>query len=193
MSRAVLASAVLAVRRPPDRLAAHLAFAVATAAFVAGCFLLMRRSWRRRAAAQAAALPEPAPLPAADLHRLPGEPLEPAVGPVEGMYLGTTVAGRWLERVHAHGLGTRGRAEVAVTADGLLVARAAARSFLVPAEGVVAVRLDNAHANRVNADPGTVVVTWRLGNLDVETGFRPDEPEAAAALVGALQPVRGAA
>ena len=48
-------------------------------------------------------------------------------GPWEGRFLGTTYAGRWLDRVHAHDLGVRSMVTITVTSQGVNVVRPGAR------------------------------------------------------------------
>ena len=50
-----------------------------------------------------------------------------------GRYHGSTTAGQWLDRIVAHGLGTRSRVELTLTDAGLDVVRPGATDFFVPA------------------------------------------------------------
>lgn len=156
---------------------------------VVAALLLMRRGWRRRAQAQAD-VPVPSDAP------LPGAPTPPAetpdaaapvrLGPVGGRYLATTTAGDWLDRIVVHGLGVPSRAEVTVREDGALITRTGARDLFVPSDDVVGARLDRGIAGAVYEDGGLVVLTWRLGDRDLDTGFRSDHPDGHAELVTAL-------
>jgi hypothetical protein len=156
---------------------AHIALSALVLAVVLLAVWGMRRSWRRRAAAQAV-IAEPAPVPAefaADL----------LVG-VDGRYLGSTTAGDWLDRVVAHGLGAPSRVTVRVGGAGLVLEREGAPSFLVPRADLVAVRLDRAIAGEVYEPRGIVVVTWNCGETLLDTGFRSDTPAGNDLLVGVL-------
>lgn len=175
-----MTAALLAITRPPTRLGDHVVGGVVTVAVIAGLWLAMRRGWRRRAGRQAH-VAAPAPLDAVT---------GPAVlGPVRLTYLGTTLGGHWLERVVAHGLGSRSAARLAVSADGLRVERPAARSFSVLAPDLCDARVDRAHAGRLGAAGAVVVVGWRLGETPVESGFQADDPAQAAQIVAALRPL----
>lgn len=139
---------------------------------VAAAFGLMFLGWRR-AAARAAHIAEPAAPFAATL----------VAGPWEGRFLGTTYAGRWLDRVHAHSLGLRSRASVAVTQLGISVERPGARSFGVPWKDVVGVRADSGIAGRAYETGGIIVVTFRLGEETLDFGVRfPGTADHVAAL-----------
>ena len=127
----------------------------------------MRRGWRSRQRRQAD-IPPPPVLDAAlaSAGQGPGVP---------GLYVGTSMAGDWLDRVAVHGLGVRSRAEVHSTAQGLAIAREGAPSFFIPHADIVGVRVDRGVAGTVRAKDSVIVVTWRLGPVDVDTGFRADD------------------
>lgn len=128
-----------------------------------GILALMRLGWRRRARRHAD-LPEPAPIdPAAELD----------IGPFEAVYVSTVLSGQPFERVVAHGLGTRSRARVAVTADGdWRIERHGAASFTVPGRSIDLVTTAPGMAGKVVGGDGLVVVRWRLGPRVLETGLR---------------------
>ncbi|GAA3882987.1 hypothetical protein [Streptomyces sedi] len=143
---------------------------------VALVYWLMRQGWKWRATLQSD-LPEPEPLP--------GEPGAPRLS-FTGRYHGSTVAGQWLERIVAHGLGVRSRADVALTERGVTVARPGAGDFLIPAEHVLGARLDKGIAGKVLTEGGLLVITWRLGERVLDSGFRSDLASEHAAWVEAL-------
>lgn len=135
---------------------------------LAGCFLvvllLMRLGWRSRARRHAD-LPEPAPVPAGDD--------DAALGPLPGVYVSTVLADRPLERVVAHGLGSRSRATITVTEDGSYrLRREGARSFTVPAEDVETLAAGPGMAGKVVGGDGVLVLRWRLGERLLDTGVR---------------------
>lgn len=139
---------------------------LAVLAFFLLCVGAMWLGWRRKTAAHNA---EFAPFPEipADL----GEPLDEATG----IYVATTRAGHWQQRIVAHGIGMRGPATLRRFAAGVAVDRHGARGFLIPAESVVAVRTANAMAGKVMGIDGLLVITWRHGDTEVDTGFRGDD------------------
>jgi hypothetical protein len=136
----------------------------------------MLRGWRRRARRHDLPPPVPAREPAAA-----GTPLLDAAG----RYFGTTVAGSWLDRVVAHGLGVRGRARLVLTADGLDVHRPR-HSFHVAAAAIEGARTDLGLAGKVVPPHGLLVVTWRLDGHRLDSGFRLTDSSAHEQWVSAL-------
>ncbi len=135
-------------------------------------YLGMWRAWQRRVASQST-LPEPRPLTGTAA----------VAGPWQGRYIGAAHAGRWLDRVDAHDLGTRSTVAVCVTATGVDLVREGARSFGVPFAELAGVRADTAIAGRAYEDGGLVVLTVRLGATPVDIGIRfPDTDDHLAAL-----------
>ncbi|CAL9367563.1 hypothetical protein AB0N23_15545 [Streptomyces sp. NPDC052644] len=145
--------------------------------FIALAYWLMRQGWKWRGSVQAAALPE---LPAA-----PDAPGEPTLT-MSGRYHGSTTAGQWLERIVAHGLGTRSRAELTLTDAGLDVVRPGATDFFIPADRLRGARLDKGIAGKVLTEGGLLVVTWAHGDQLIDSGFRSDRAAEHAAWVTAL-------
>ncbi len=150
-------------------------------ALVALVWTGMLAGWRRRAARQAAAL---------DLPPLPPTPAEPgaALTPdAEGVYVSTTTAGDWLDRVTAHGLGSRSAATMAVTAAGVSWLRQGGPDVFAAAETLLGARRADGIAGKVMPPGGIVVVTWRLGGTELDTGFRPGSAADADRLVAAVE------
>ncbi|MEU6480220.1 hypothetical protein ABZ858_25695 [Streptomyces sp. NPDC047017] len=155
---------------------------VGLALFVALVYWLMREGWKWRATLQGD-LPELPARPSATttLDRggkppLPGVPEDPGEArlAMTGRYHGSTTAGQWLDRIVAHGLGTRSRAELTLTDAGLDVVRPGARDFFVPAARLRGARLDKGIAGKVLAEGGLLVVTWAHGDKLIDSGFRSD-------------------
>ncbi|MFF1275503.1 hypothetical protein ACFVZC_19155 [Streptomyces marokkonensis] len=144
--------------------AARIGWVVGLALFVALVYWLMREGWRWRGTLQG------------DLPELPGAPDDP--GParlsMSGRYYGSTTAGQWLDRIVAHGLGTRSRAELTLTDAGLDVVRPGADDFFVPAGALRGARLDKGIAGKVLTEGGLLVVTWAHGDRLIDSGFRSD-------------------
>jgi hypothetical protein len=93
---------------------------------------------------------------------------------IEGVYVATTTAYDWTDRIAAHGLGVRSRAAVVIDADGVAMLRPAAPSFYIPAEELLAVRTARGIAGKVGMQAaGLVVFTWQHGGHRLDTGFRP--------------------
>ncbi|MFF4348496.1 hypothetical protein [Streptomyces sp. NPDC001530] len=144
--------------------AARAGWLVGLALFVALVYWLMREGWKWRGTLQG------------DLPELPAAPSEP--GPAKltmsGRYHGSTTAGQWLDRIVAHGLGTRSRVELTLTDAGLDVVRPGATDFFVPADALREARLDKGIAGKVLTEGGLLVVTWAHGDKLLDSGFRSD-------------------
>lgn len=159
--------------RGPDRLAEHLLAAALTLLFVAGLALLMRRGWRRRAGRHPD-LPPPA---------APPVPLPSALAPAAaGLFVGTVLTTGWLERVTAHRLSSRARATLTVTDAGLLLALPRGDVWIA-AGNLQQVRADAALAGKVVGPGGLLVVRWRLGDRELDSGVRLDDRARTRELV----------
>ncbi|MEY4323011.1 MAG: hypothetical protein RL410_792 [Actinomycetota bacterium] len=152
----------LPVTNWPERIALTLA----VVGFFVGAVLLMRRSWQKRATAQSG-ITAPSFVPA---------DFTPDFT-VQGRYLASTAAGAWLTRIVAHQLGVPARCELAVGRDGIAFNREGAQPFFVPRSDLVDVRVDRAIAGRAFEKDGIAVITWRLGDVFVDSGFRADTGE----------------
>ncbi|MER6156616.1 hypothetical protein ABT147_13865 [Streptomyces sp. NPDC001868] len=144
--------------------AARIGWVVGLALFVALVYWLMREGWKWRGTLQSD-LPE---LPTA-----PDQPGEVRLG-MSGRYHGSTTAGQWLDRIVAHGLGTRSRVELTLTDAGLDVVRPGATDFFVPLAALREARLDKGIAGKVLTEGGLLVVTWEHGGRLLDSGFRSD-------------------
>ena len=92
-----------------------------------------------------------------------------------------------LDRVTAHGLGTRSVAAMAVTGAGVSWLRQGAPDVFAAADALVGARRADGIAGKVVPPGGIVVVTWRLGGTELDTGFRPGSAADADRLVAAVQ------
>ncbi|MFF9333124.1 PH-like domain-containing protein [Streptomyces albogriseolus] len=144
--------------------AARIGWVVGLALFVALVYWLMREGWKWRGTLQSD-LPE--------LHSAPDDP-GPATLTMSGRYHGSTTAGQWLDRIVAHGLGTRSRAELTLSDAGLDVVRPGADDFFVPADALREARLDKGIAGKVLTEGGLLVITWQHGDRLIDSGFRSD-------------------
>ncbi|MDT9686711.1 hypothetical protein RND61_32300 [Streptomyces sp. TRM76323] len=144
--------------------------------FIALAYWLMRQGWKWRVSLQS------------DLPALPTAPKDPGevTLALSGRYHGSTTAGQWLDRIVAHGLGTRSRAELALTGAGLEVVRPGATDFFVPADRLRGARLDKGIAGKVLTEGGLLVVTWAHGDQLIDSGFRSDRAADHPAWVTAI-------
>ncbi len=193
------ASASAEVTAWPQRLL----LTAATVAVIVVVVALLGKGWRRRARTQHdVPPPQTEPLAAVAAPQVsPGSSAAeaaPVLAPCPGRYLASTRAGDWLDRLVVHGLGVPSRAQLLVLPSGVWWQREGARDVFVPASDVVSARLDRGIAGAVYEDGGVVVVTWRLGDVVVDTGFRAQQfdrhheiVEAVEGLVGAPTPATG--
>ncbi|MGW5331939.1 PH-like domain-containing protein [Streptomyces bauhiniae] len=161
--------------------AARLGWLVGLALFVALVYWLMREGWKWRGTLQSdlPALPEvPDDLgPGRLSHPSPTTTLDGSGKPpltLSGRYHGSTTAGQWLDRIVAHGLGSRSRAELTLTDAGLAVERPGATDFFIPVSALRGARLDKGIAGKVLTEGGLLVVTWTHGEKLIDSGFRSD-------------------
>ena len=154
----------------------RIALVLGMAALIAIALWGMRRGWTRRQARQADV---PAPAQTA--------PPQARLGsPIDGLFAGTGRHGDWMDRIAVHDLGVRSRATIAWGPDGIWLARVGARSVFVPASDVVGIRADRGVAGTVRSKDGMVVVTWRLGEWVLDTGFRADAASDHATVLDGL-------
>ncbi|MBK3566587.1 MULTISPECIES: hypothetical protein [unclassified Streptomyces] len=156
--------------------AARIGWLVGLALFIALVYWLMREGWKWRGTLQG------------DLPDLPTAPTDP--GPAKltmnGRYHGSTTAGQWLDRIVAHGLGTRSRVELTLTDAGLDVVRPGATDFFIPAGALREALLGKGIAGKVLSEGGLLVVTWAHGDRLIDSGFRSDTAAEHAEWVDTL-------
>ncbi|CAK7282423.1 hypothetical protein [Streptomyces misionensis] len=165
---------------------ARIGWLVGLVLFIALVYWLMREGWKWRGTLQS------------DIPELPDAPED--TGPVRlsmsGRYHGSTTAGQWLDRIVAHGLGTRSLARLTLTDAGLEVERPGANDFFIPAAALREARLDKGIAGKVLTEGGLLVVTWAHGDKLIDSGFRSDHaaehPEWADTLNHMINDTEGA-
>jgi hypothetical protein len=147
--------------------AARIGWVMGLILFIALLYWLMRQGWKWRGTLQG------------DLPELPQRPegADDSGAPLleaTGRYHGSTNAGQWLDRIVAQGLGTRSRAELALSEHGLDVVRPGAQDFWVPVDKLRGARLDTGIAGKVLTEGGLLIVTWEHGGRRLDSGFRFD-------------------
>ncbi|MEU4293247.1 hypothetical protein AB0E63_33925 [Kribbella sp. NPDC026596] len=141
----------------------------------------MLRGWRNRKSRQA------------DLPPLPQVPADDKTKGVEGVYVATTTAGDWMDRVAVHELGVRSTADLAVSEAGLIFHRQGAADVFIPVDHLTGVRTDRGIAGKVTAEKsGLVVVTWNHDGHELDTGFRPRRKADTATLTESIATLIGA-
>ncbi|GMA31311.1 hypothetical protein [Litorihabitans aurantiacus] len=101
--------------------------------------------------------------------------VEPAAAPtlvVEGVYVSSTTAGEWLDRIAADGLGVRSAVRVEVAPDGVWLRRRGAPDVAIPTADLRGARRENGIAGKVPGRQGLVVIRWQRGDRALDTGIR---------------------
>ncbi|MFF0144274.1 hypothetical protein ATK36_0151 [Amycolatopsis sulphurea] len=143
------------------------------------CLYGMWLGWRRKSRSQSAWVP---PFP-----EVPAEPGE-VVLESTGLYLSTTIAGSWQDRVVTRGAGLRTGAVWRLHPEGVAVERGGAPDFWIPRAAITGARRDSRIAGKVMGTDALLVLTWRLGELELDTGFRGDDLEDYPQWIDKLSP-----
>ncbi len=151
----------------------RLALTLAVIAVIALALWGMWRSWRRRAAVDLPLRPVP-------------EGFDPQLE-VAGRYLGTAPAQDWMQRVVASGLGAPGNASAGVEGKGVRLERMGELSIFLAADQITGAELGRGVAGQVAEKDGVVLWFWHVGDMALQTGFRPDAAEDVVRLVQASQ------
>lgn len=108
---------------------------------------------------------------------------------VPGRFVGTSIHGDWLDRVVVHDLGVPSKCTLQVHSAGVQMRRVGARDVAIPRADIVDVAL----ADAVGADVvnNSIVITWRLGPVTIDSGFRPDTTASHAAAMSAIYSMLG--
>ena len=153
--------------------------------FFALCVTGMWFGWRGRARRQAAFLGEfPAP-PAWAVEEDAARPKD-LLDPETGVYVGSTIAGDWQNRIAVGDIGFRAAATMSLSRQGLLIERTGASPLWIPADALVSARTDRALAGKVMGIEGLFVVRWQLGDQQIDSGLRGDDKNTYAAWVDAV-------
>ncbi len=145
-------------------------------AFWALMVLLMYRGWKNRAKRQSARI---GALPAIPTD-LGAQVLEPATG----LYVGSTIAPSWQDRIAVGDLGFRASAELTRFERGILLERTGAEPMWIPGPAISAVRTERGLAGKVMTEGGLLVIRWKLpSGTEIETGFRADDKSVYPKLI----------
>jgi hypothetical protein len=145
----------------------RLLLSLAVVAFFVLCAAGMRLGWRNRQRRQSY-LPELPAVPDLGI---------PVLAELTGVYVGTTTAGDWQDRIVAHGLGNRAATTVRLFDNGVLLDNAGGPLW-IPADDLVDVRTDRALAGKAMGVDGLLVFRWRLGEHVLDSGVRGDDRDS---------------
>ncbi|MFT4042489.1 MAG: transporter [Gordonia sp. (in: high G+C Gram-positive bacteria)] len=134
----------------------------------AGLVALALRGWHNRGRRQETLI---GTLPVAPEHL--GEPV---LGPDTGLYVGSTLAPSWQNRVAVGDVGDRASASITAYADGILIERRGASEIWIPRRSITAVRTERGLAGKVMTADGVLVIRWVLPTgTEIDSGLRADD------------------
>ena len=127
----------------------------------------MMRGWLRRAQRQAQLIGTLPPLP---------DSVGPALVPAtKGLYVGSTLAPSWLDRIAVGDLGYRAKAVLTRYPEGIMLQRTGAGPIWIPDDAITAIRTEMGVAGKVVTSEGVLAIRWRLpSGTEIDTGFRAD-------------------
>ncbi|MEU5840599.1 transporter [Rhodococcus sp. NPDC047139] len=130
--------------------------------------LLMWKGWKGRARRQQDVVGE--------LPTVPAELGERLVEPSTGLYVGSTLAPSWQDRIAVGDLGYRANAELSRYRTGALLERDGASPIWIPQDSIRAIRTERGLAGKVMSKDGVLVIRWQApSGAEIDTGFRGDD------------------
>lgn len=148
-------------------LVGSLIFAAVVAVLIAVFIALMLRGWKRRALRQLELV-----------GRLPALP--DAVGPAliaatKGLYVGSTLAPSWQDRIAVGDLGYRTKAVLTRYPEGIMMQRSGTTPIWIPDDAITAIRTERGIAGKAMTHEGILAIRWKLpSGTEIDTGFRGD-------------------
>jgi hypothetical protein len=148
-------------------LVGSLIMAAVVAVLIAFLIRQMMRGWLRRAQRQAQLI-----------GTLPSMPdtVGPALIPaIKGLYVGSTLAPSWLDRIAVGDLGYRAKAVLTRYPEGIMLQRTGTGPIWIPDEAIAAIRKEKGIAGKAMTHEGILAIRWRLpSGTEIDTGFRAD-------------------
>ena len=145
-----------------------LVVAAVLAALIALAIRQMLRGWLHRAQRQAQLI--------GTLPQLP-DSVGPALIPAtKGLYVGSTLAPSWLDRIAVGDLGYRAKAVLTRYPEGIMLQRTGAGPIWIPDDSIEAIRTEKGIAGKAMTHEGILAIRWRLpSGAEIDTGFRADD------------------
>ena len=137
----------------------------------------MMRGWRQRAERQVELIGTLPPIP---------DTVGPAIVPAtKGLYVGSTLAPSWHDRIVVGDLGYRTKAVLTRYPEGILVQRSGGRSIWIPDNAITAIRTERGIAGKALTHQGILAIRWRLpSGTEIDTGFRGSDRAEYAQWLG---------
>ena len=158
-------------------LVTSLIMAAVLAVLIAFAIRQMMRGWLRRAQRQAQLIGTLPPLP---------DTVGPALIPAtKGLYVGSTLAPSWLDRIAVGDLGYRTKAVLTRYPEGIMLQRTGAGPIWIPDDAIAAIRTEKGIAGKAMTHEGILAIRWRLpSGAEIDTGFRADDRARVRAMAG---------
>lgn len=149
-------------------LIASMVMAVVLVLIIALLMRRMTRGWLHRAQRQVAAIGR---LPA-----LPDSVGSAIIPATKGLYVGSTLAPSWLDRIAVGDLGDRCKATLTRYPEGIMVQRSGSTPIWIPEEAITAIRTERGIAGKALTHDGILAIRWKLpSGTEIDTGFRGDD------------------
>jgi hypothetical protein len=137
----------------------------------------MVRGWRHRAERQVELI-----------GALPAMPdsVGPAIIPAtKGLYVGSTLAPSWQDRIAVGDLGYRTKAVLTRYPEGIMLQRSGGSPIWIPDESITAIRTERGIAGKALTHHGILAIRWRLpSGTEIDTGFRGNDRAEYAQWLG---------
>jgi hypothetical protein len=145
-----------------------LVFAAILIVVIAFLVRQMVKGWRRRAQRQAGIIGALPPLP---------DTVSAATTPaMKGLYVGSTIAPSWQDRIAVGDLGYRAKAVLTRYPEGIMLQRSGAHPIWIPQESISAVRTERGIAGKALTHDGILAIRWKLpSGTEIDTGFRAND------------------
>lgn len=161
-------------------LIALLIIAALLAVFIALAIRQMLRGWLRRAQRQVELIGALPPLP-----DTVGSAIIPAT---KGLYVGSTIAPSWQDRIAVGDLGFRSKAVLTRYPEGIMLQRSGTGPIWIPEESITAIRTERGIAGKALTHDGILAIRWRLpSGTEIDTGFRGDDRRELANWTGGVE------
>ncbi|MFW0790487.1 transporter [Gordonia sp. CPCC 205333] len=132
--------------------------------------ILVLRGWRNRGRRQEVSIGQ---FPVA-----PDDLGDAVIGPHSGLYVGSTLAPSWQNRVAVGDYGDRATTDLVGYEAGILFRRRGATEIWVPRESVTAIRTERGLAGKVMTADGLLAIRWVLpSGTEIDSGLRADDKE----------------
>ena len=144
-----------------------LIFAAVVGIVITILIALMLRGWKHRAERQVTLVGR---LPA-----LPDTVGPTLIAPTKGLYVGSTLAPSWQDRIAVGDLGYRTKAVLTRYPEGIMVQRSGATPIWIPDESITAIRTERGIAGKAMTHDGILAIRWKLpSGTEIDTGFRSE-------------------